>query len=276
MALDVVRLGKLLALAGSANDGEALAALRKLRKHLDDEGVSFTDLGQKLIGPSPRPANRAKAADSESFVDESGTRWPSREAFEKFQAGAAMRREANWRRTAAEREEIIALYGSPEKALARNPSEQAVHEAVADFLTPFAPDLDPPGRWHKDLAGWDRGSFGPPPPDIVARIEQALPLPTNLREAKQEVDAWAARAHELEMLLGRPDDSPLDLPAFFRAQRVQALFERELPIQSIDDLHLRLRFTANPEWSDETGMALPEILEAFESLIITPAAAPEA
>lgn len=268
MALDVIRLGKFLALAGSANDGEALAALRKLRDHLDAERVSFTDLAQKLVGQAPRPANRTKAPESEIFVDESGTRWPNREAYDKFQAGAAKRREADWARTEAEREKIIAAYGSREAALARNAQEQALHDAVADFLVPLSPDLDPPGRWHQSLDGWDRGSFGPPPPHIVSRIEQAIPLPKNLREAKQEFDDWTARSHELEMVLGRPGDSALDLPAFFRAQRVQALYERELPIDSIDDLHLRLSFTANPEWSDETGQALPEILEAFEALVI--------
>ena len=59
MALDLLRLGKLLSLAGSAHEPEAIAALRKLKEHLSAEGLSFTDLGQKLIGQAPKASNGA-------------------------------------------------------------------------------------------------------------------------------------------------------------------------------------------------------------------------
>lgn len=272
MGLDVVRLGKLLSLAGSQNDSEAMVALRKLREHLDSEGLTFTDLGQRLIGQAPRAQSpRAKEPEAATFTDEAGVKWPSRESYDKHQAAVAARHETEWRQTEGERAEIIARYGSREAGLARNPREQLLHEAVADLLTPLTPDLDPPGRWHASLDGWDRGSFGPPPERVATRIEQAFALPTSLREAKDEFDEWKARSHELEMLMGRPGDSQLDLPAFYRAQRVQALYEHELPIRSIDDLHLRLQFTVDPEWSDDTGRALPDILQAFETLVVAPA-----
>ncbi|WP_374547077.1 hypothetical protein [Rhodoblastus sp.] len=274
MGLDIVRLGKLLSLAGSQNESEAIVALRKMREHLDSEGLTFTDLGQRLIGQAPRAQNaRAKEPEAAIFTDESGVKWPSRDSYDKHQAAVAARRETEWRQTEDEREEIIARYGSREAGLARNPREQLLHDAVADFLKPLTPDLDPPGRWHASLDGWDRGSFGPPSGRVVTRIEQAFALPTTLREAKEEFDAWKTRSHELEMLMGRPDDSQLDLPAFYRAQRVQALYEHELPIRSIDDLHLRLQFTVDPEWSDDTGRALPEIVQAFEALVVSPAGA---
>jgi hypothetical protein len=276
MALDLLRLGKLLSLAGSENEPEALAAIRKLKDHLSAEGLSFTDLGQKLIGQDPKSAHKAAqkpAAPDNSetgFTDAAGVRWPSRAAYDKVQAAAAARNAKEWAETEPERERVIARYGSRDAALARNAREQKLHDAVADLLTPLEPDSDPPGRWHAKLGGWDRSSFSPPDERVMARIEQAFPLPTTVRAAKEEFEDWKQRSEELEMLMGRPGDCQLDLPAYCRAQRVQALYEHELPIRSVDDLHLRLQFTVNPEWVDDTGRALPDILEAFETLIVAP------
>jgi hypothetical protein len=274
MSLDVVRLGKLLSLAGSDNESEATAALRKLKAQLSSAGLSFTDLGQRLFAQAghratagSKPAHEPAAT---GFTDESGVAWPSREAYDKYQAAAAVRRDNDWRRTETERNAVIARYGSREAALMRSAREQILHDAVADLLVRFDPDLDPPGRWHASLDGWDR-SLVNPPQTVLARIAQALPWPDTVRQAKDEFDDWTERSHELEMLMGRPGDTQLDLPAICRARRVQALYERDLPIRSIDDLHLRLQFTVNPEWADETGDALPLILEAFEALIIAPA-----
>jgi hypothetical protein len=275
MSLDLIRLGKLLSLAGSENECEAIAAVRKLKDHLSSEGLSFTDLGQRLIGQAAshsnggqRPPAREPAANS--FTDEAGVVWPSQQAYEKYQAAAAARREDDWRKTEAGRDAVIARYGSREAALARNDREQALHDALVDLLVRQTPDTDPPGRWHASLDGWDRSSFTGPSPRVLARIEQAFPLPDTVRLAKDEFEFWKQRSHELEMLMGRPEDTQLDLPAICRAQRVQALYEHELPIRSIDDLHLRLQFAVNPEWMDDTGKALPQILEAFEELIIAP------
>jgi hypothetical protein len=46
--LDISRFAKVLALAGSPADGEALAALRKARSMLTAAGMSFTDLANQL------------------------------------------------------------------------------------------------------------------------------------------------------------------------------------------------------------------------------------
>jgi hypothetical protein len=275
MSLDLIRLGKLLSLAGSDNEGEATAAIRKLKEQLAAEGLSFTDLGQRLFAQAAkrsdagrRPPPREPAVNS--FTDEAGVAWPSREAYEKYQAAAAVRRENDWRKTETERQAVIARYGSREAALARSDREQILHDAVADLLVRQDPDADPPGRWHASLDGWDR-SLLRPSSAVLARIEQAFPLPNTVRQAKDEFEYWNRRSNELEMLLGRPGDTQLDLPAICRARRVQALYEHELPIRSIDDLHLRLQFSVNPEWADDTGEALPLILEAFEALIVAPA-----
>ncbi|MEQ8345170.1 MAG: hypothetical protein RIB84_05905 [Sneathiellaceae bacterium] len=47
------RLGKILALAGSDRDGEALAALRKASGMLNTVGLDFGDLARSLDGDSP-------------------------------------------------------------------------------------------------------------------------------------------------------------------------------------------------------------------------------
>jgi hypothetical protein len=274
MSLDPIRLGKLLALAGSDNESEATAALRKLKDQLSAQGLSFTDLGQRLAAQAPREGRKASAREpaAPGFTDEAGVGWPSREAYDKYQAAAAARRENDWRRTEAERDAVIARYGSREAALARSDLEQTLHDAVSDLLVRHTPDTAPPGRWHASLDGWDR-SLLHPSPTVLARIEQALPLPATVRQAKDEFDYWTRRSHELEMLMGRPGDSQLDLPAICRARRVQGLYERELPIRSIDDLHLRLQCAVAPEWADDTGQALQLILDAFEALVVAPAAA---
>jgi len=278
MSLDLIRLGKLLALAGSENECEATAAIRKLKEQLSSAGLSFTDLGQRLIAQAGRPsaggARPPRQPAATAFTDDAGVVWASRQAYEMYQAGAVARRESDWQKTEAERQAVIARYGSRELALARSDREQILHDAVADLLVRHDPDTDPPGRWHARIDGWDR-SLLHPSPAVLARIEQALPLPTTVRQAKDEFEYWKWRSNELEMLLGRPGDSQLDLPAICRARRVQALYERELPIRSIDDLHLRLQFSVNPEWADDTGEALPQILEAFEALIVAPATSAE-
>jgi len=46
--LDIARFAKVLALAGSSSDGEALAALRKARSMLAAAKMSFTDVAQSL------------------------------------------------------------------------------------------------------------------------------------------------------------------------------------------------------------------------------------
>jgi hypothetical protein len=48
MALDHDKLAKVLALAGSGNDGEALAAVRRAGAMLAAEGLSFTDLAAQV------------------------------------------------------------------------------------------------------------------------------------------------------------------------------------------------------------------------------------
>jgi hypothetical protein len=48
--LDITRFSKVLALAGSNIDGEALAALRKAKAMLSAANLSFTDLAQSVAG----------------------------------------------------------------------------------------------------------------------------------------------------------------------------------------------------------------------------------
>src|ERR1700684_2955981 len=71
--LDITRFSKVLALAGSNIDGEALAALRKARAMLSAANLSFTDVAQALPsgGGSGHEADRVRkrVADLEKRID---------------------------------------------------------------------------------------------------------------------------------------------------------------------------------------------------------------
>lgn len=57
---DYMRLAKVLALAGSDADGEALAALRKAKIMLQAENLSFTHIAEALAAKSGQSATEAK------------------------------------------------------------------------------------------------------------------------------------------------------------------------------------------------------------------------
>jgi hypothetical protein len=71
--LDITRFAKVLALAGSDIDGEALAALRKVKAMLSAANLSFTDVAQSLAtgGGSGHEADRLRkrVADLENQLD---------------------------------------------------------------------------------------------------------------------------------------------------------------------------------------------------------------
>jgi hypothetical protein len=73
--LDMERLAKVLALAGSDVDGEALAAIRRARKMLQAANMSFTDIAQSLGGGTKIAGEsgeltrlRVRLADAEALI----------------------------------------------------------------------------------------------------------------------------------------------------------------------------------------------------------------
>jgi hypothetical protein len=104
--LDISRFTKVLALAGSDKDGEALAALRKAQKMLRAANLSFTDVAlsfeAKQHGNNDGEANRLRKclADAESLL------WAYRHQTMKLQTQLrvmeSMPRNGNLKRTRAE------------------------------------------------------------------------------------------------------------------------------------------------------------------------------
>lgn len=282
MAVDFEKLGKVLALAGSDKEGEALAALRKADRMLKAAGMDFTGLAERLKTSAAPLADfdtgfwedvarhAAKEPPKPKGYTVDGCTWASREEYERFCAQEEARREARRRELEPEHRAIIEKYGSEEAAYQRNAMEQAVHDAALPWLVRYAPDTTPPGRWHENMGGWNMHGYGDkkPPGRCVIEIEDALPMPRTIREAKAEADLWEARDRELGALVYDARDTQLDLPAYFRYDMVRRLYEKELPIRSLDDLHLRLQFATNADWKDDVCEAVPSILDAFERLVL--------
>ncbi|MEI7606636.1 MAG: DUF2786 domain-containing protein [Rhodospirillaceae bacterium] len=285
--VDFEKLGKILALAGSNHDGEALAALKKAGAMLKAGGMSFTDIAQKLKAPASvqfkqfgwPPPQQPKPKPKPKGYTVGGVTWESREVYEAHCDRQAAQREAERARYAPQRAAVLEKYGSELAAIARDPREQALHDAAAPWLE--GPNsLEPgyehlAGRWHDSVGGWKRYDFGRHPvAECRAAIEAALPLPRTIREARDEVRYWDERNDELCHALESWGEEQLDLPAAYRREMVRRLYEIELPIRTLDDLHIRLLYAVEADTKDDVCRAAPSNLDAFERLVVNGASVP--
>jgi hypothetical protein len=268
------KLSKLLALASSDNDAEALAALRKAKSALAAEGLDFKDVAARMKGgPSKVDTPRQNTTQSSGgfsfdgfgdWMEQREPGWKAKQA--EANANRAMER-------AAKRREILERYGSEEAAMARDPREQALHNAALPWLEgPFQPNGDEPhlvGRWHRRMGGWELYQFRAEPADPCrAALLAAIPLPTTIREAREEAQYWEIRDDELCHVFEDWNDTSLDLPAAWRRNKVRDMWTKELPIVTLDDILVRLEYAA-----EEIGMrtvcdAVPSILDAFRTLVM--------
>jgi hypothetical protein len=104
--LDYEKLAKVLALAGSGSDGEAVAAVRRAQALLSAEGLSFTDLGRRLAEPPEAPASVWQRA-AQTAADHLGAYLRDR-ADRREEAAALTRRIGELERTLRARERTIA------------------------------------------------------------------------------------------------------------------------------------------------------------------------
>ncbi|WP_413207017.1 helix-turn-helix domain-containing protein [Rhodospirillum sp. A1_3_36] len=272
------KLCKLLALASSGNDAEALSALRMAKKMLKAEGLDFKDVASS-ISPS-RPQATPTYGDYYSNeppkpkgYSKGGFTWESREAYESYMANQAKMREAERQRYAPARAAVLEKYGSAEAAIARNDREQVLHEAVLPWLeSPNEPTeefVHLAGRWHQRMGGWAPHDFKSQPlAECRAAIKAALPMPTTIREAREEARSWEARDNEICHALECWGDEQLDLPAAYRRELVRRLWETELPIVTMDDLLVRLEYAADADDMKSASDAVPSILDAFRALVL--------
>ncbi|MBF0561093.1 MAG: response regulator transcription factor [Alphaproteobacteria bacterium] len=284
--LDYDKFGKLMGMVGSTFEGEALNAHRMATDMLRAAGLSFTDIAETLkakdavqSGHPRRPPPRPKG-----FKDSSGRTWRSQKDYEEYCAREAARSEyekreaekrkaeqraADRQRHAPQRDAVVEKYGSAMAAITRNEREQALHDAVVQWLE--GPRIVRAfrylaGRWHSSMGGWTRGSSEPPVAECRAALDAALPLPQTIREARDEVRYWDQRDNELQLLVERWDEEQLDLPASYRRRRVRRLYETELSITTLDDLQTRLQFLAETKnGACEVGLS---IMDAFERLVL--------
>lgn len=282
------KLSKLLALASSDNEAEAALALRKAKELLAGAGMDFKDVAERMKGGAKASGFDFSAAWAEAtrtwqqpkpqpkpkgYTDKDGCTWESKAAYDAWCAQQAAYREAERQRYAPQRAAVLAKYGSEAAAIARDPREQALHEAALPWLEgPFSPEPSYEylaGRWHEGMGGWKRYDFGKHPTTACrAAIEAAIPMPTTIREARDELRYWDERNDELCHALECWGEEQLDLPASYRCELVRALYETELPIVTLDDLHLRLQFAVEADTKDDVCQAAPSNLDAFERLVL--------
>lgn len=267
-ALNTEKLGKLLALASSDNDAEALAALRRAKSLLQASGTDFVALAAQ-IRPAPvysAPPAWSPPPEPEPYRAADGSTWKSKAEYERYMAQQEAQFEADRRKYAAERAAIIARYGSAEKAAARDAREQALHDAVAEWLEPQ--DCDPPGRWSRSLDGWkEYTGLDKASPRAVAAVKRALPLPQTIGAAIEEVGYW--RTRDREIVLAIEDygfNGGLDLPALLREDVVIDLLRRTLRPSDMGELIDRLAWIESQNDGFLAHEILPDLITDLKRL----------
>jgi hypothetical protein len=291
--LNTDKLAKLLALASSPNDAEALSALRMARAELIRVGMDFKDVANRMAQPAASRFDKAwDAAWDSAWAEASRTQQPppkpkgytvggftfeSKEAYEDFCRQEREQREAERQRHAPKREAVLAKYGSAEAAIARDAREQTLHDAALPWLEgPHVPDDSDyaflAGRWHESMGGWKRYNFTKKPaPECIAALEAAMPLPKTITEAHAEYLYWEERNDEIEHALECYGDEQLDLPAAFRRERVRNLLETELQASNLDEVLIRQRHLVERESSmPEVELAVLADLERLAQMLAAP------
>lgn len=234
--LDLVKLGKVLALVDSSNEGEAAAAIESARRLLARDGKRFADLATMLMEagmtapPAPPPPSTSQTASSAP---------PPRPDFRGRRARAGM----------PDPQAVLDRHGGREAALAPCSREKLLRVAVARWSV--AQDA-PNERWTRSLSGWTSASLPRHmPPEIRRAVETAYSLPTSVAGAMAELEYWERRGAEIAAMQGLdgqvvPDDAEptlhLDLPAYARAIVIRRLVEHGLRAANIQDALARAEY----------------------------------
>lgn len=258
--LDTARLAKLLALASSPVDAEAVAAVRRAGALLKAAGQDWTDIANTLQAPASRPVQTEQPRPSPTTTDIFGgfDDWMERKE-PGWKAKQAAERAERLRREAEEHDAVVAKYGSADAALAPCERERLVAAALGDLVTR---QPAPHERW-TDTIGTIRysGDFISPnkvSPEVWRAIESAYPLPATIADALAELEYWRGREREMLAALKFPSiDAALDLVACGRMERVRLLAEAEIEAQTFADLVARLDYHASLDFDcDQTERAI--------------------
>lgn len=230
--LDLVKLGKVLALVDSSTPGEAAAAVETARRLLARDGKSFGDLGGLLLQPAPVPSPPAPPSPPPA---------PSTPRPDFHRRRPKPDHEADAR-------SILTRYGSRDAVLAPCSREKLLRVAVARWAVPQEP---PQERWTRALGEWTVRSLPRHmPPEIRQSVETAYSLPTSVSGAMAELDYWERRDREIAVMRqmdgdgSMPNDAPthLDLPAYARAIVIRRLVEHGLRATNLQDALIRAEY----------------------------------
>ena len=170
-------------------------------------------------------------------------------------------------RDAEERAAALAKYGSEEAVKAPCERERTLNAATAHLAGEFKKTYANGTFTVDGLDGWS-GGLDDAPASVIEAVSNAMPMPTTIREAKEEHEYWEARDREIDAVYGSHGNRQVGLAAAARWEMVRKLYERDLPILSVDDLHARLQFVAASDWIDDICDAMPSLLEAFARLVV--------
>lgn len=230
--------------------------------------MSFTDVAEKLKAPTvqngqrsgsdhgPSPASAFAGFDDWMETKEPG--WKAKQAAERADRS---------RHQAEERAAVIAQYGSEEAAIAPCQRERALNVATVHLARRVEKASAGGAFFVGTLDGWS-GGIGEPPASVIEAVSAALPMPATIREAKEEHEYWESRNREVDAIHGFTGDVQLGLAAEARWGLVRNLYERGMPIRTVDDMHVRMQLVATSEFNDTAADAAPVLLEAFERLVI--------
>lgn len=260
------KLSKLLAMASSDNDGEALAALRKAKSLLTGAGMDFKDVAERVREPASAVVQAGqknatpRANPFAGFDDFMETQEPG------WKAKQARARAEKKRREAEQRAAVIAKYGSEEAATLPCERERALNKATAHMRRREPKTFANGVFTMSTLDGWD--GLRDMPPSLVEAVTTALPMPATVREARAECEYWDARNREIDAVLGFTGDRQIGLAAQARWDVIRPLYERDMPIASVDDLHVRLDFAVNDETHPDQE-TMVSILDGFERVVMS-------
>ena len=269
------KLGKLLALASSDNDHEALNALRMAKNLLTGAGMDFKDVAERMAKPKSSTRAAAQSQSSPPPKPQGYTKgnftWESKAAYDAYMANEHARFERQRVKYADERAVVIAKYGTVAKATARDDREQTLHGAVAPWLVAQT-GCKPKGRWSESLDGWTQYQpFSKASARSVEAIKAALPLPITVPAAIAELNAWRTRCREVELALeDYAGNGGLDLPAELRCEILRHLIEKELLATCIADVILRLEYAKESGCSITTSNMADTVLADLRRLMATP------
>ena len=155
-----------------------------------------------------------------------------------YRARRAMEAAARRQKDSDDLEALIQRYGSREAVLRPSQVETTLVEAVRLWAVWYAPPYDP--RWIASIDGATTISNWP---DISGRVRdaiaEALPRPTTVTLAYNEVQHWRRRGREIDLICGDMGDTSLDLSAYFREMFVRRLFSVELRSSNVSEILLR-------------------------------------